>query len=131
MNEEDDVEFQHMVFVVLAGPPVQYYGGVCEACADDVLDVTRQEDFLAQVGFYGDNADKDASTLQVATHFTACTPGVFAQTQRETRCFVHVCENVPSVAAYRSQRKALRKERRAYRQKRLKYDDEKEASEEF
>ncbi len=130
MNDE---EFpQDKLFVVLPGG--QCYGTEYTRCADEIVDLTRQEDFLAQVGFYGDGDDaKDLP--QVASHFTACTPAVFAWTQLQTRCFVHVCaeEDLTDVASYRSQRKALRKERRRERtQKRLKYDkEEKEPSEEF
>jgi hypothetical protein len=133
MNEEDEF-YQPALFVVLPGG--QCYGTAYAQCADDIVDVTRQEDFLAQVGFYGDDVEKDAKDLpQVASHFIACTLAVFATTQLQTRCFVHVCaeEDVPDVESYRSQRKALRKERRHERtQKRLKYDEEeKEPSEEF
>lgn len=130
MNEEFSKD---MLFVVLPGG--QCYGTEYAQCADEVVDVTRQEDFLAQVGFYGDGDAKELP--QVASHFTACTPAVFAWTQLQTRCFVHICaeEDVPDVASYRSQRKALRKERRRERaQKRLKYDEEEEkkaVSEEF
>ncbi len=131
MNDEECFVSQDMLFVVLPGG--QCYGTEYARCADEIVDVTRQEDFLAQVGFYGDVVEKDAKELpQVASHFTACTPAVFAATQLQTRCFVHACteEDLPDVASYRSQRKALRKERRT--QKRLKYDDEeKEPSEEF
>lgn len=120
------------MFVVLPGG--QCYGTEYARCADEIVDVTRQEDFLAQVGFYG-KVKKGAKKLQVASHFTACTPVVFATTQLQTRCFVHVCsgDDLPDVASYRSQRKALRKERRRERtQKRLKFDEEeKEPSEEF
>ena len=130
MNDEECL-FQDMLFVVLPGG--QCYGTEYDRCADEIVDVTRQEDFLAQVGFYGDDVEKDAKELpQVASHFTACTPAVFATTQLQTRCFVHVCEGAPDVASYRSQRKALRKERRRERtQKRLKYDDEEKLSTNF
>lgn len=106
----------------------EYYGADWNVIEDGLVDVTRQEDALAQVGFY----EKGAKPMRVAPHFTKLTPAAFVQTQLLNHCFVHVCTDWDrSAEAYRSQRKALRKERRQRAQKRLKFEEEEEASGEF
>lgn len=134
-REESSFDYVLVVCIVVdpdeANLVKHYYGVPWGVVEDDAVDLAREEDVLAQVGFYED-VKKDHVVLKFSAHFVKLTYAAFAQTQKDARCFVHVCTEHPEPQAYRSQRKALRKERGKRAQKRLKYEeDKKDISEEF
>lgn len=116
------MEFSHIF--ILTTNPLAIYGADYKACADDIVDLTQVETVLAQVGYQ--NGDDDGT---VGSHFTLVTPEVFAQTQLDARCFVHVCSGVTTTPEeYRKQRKKVRLAKRRHVKRRLMLD---ESSEEF
>lgn len=111
--------FSH-IFIVTTNP-LAIYGAVYKACEDDIVDLTQVETVLAQVGFFNDDGN------EVASHFTLVTPEVFAQTQLDARCFVHVCSGVTATPEeYRKQRKEVRRAKRRRVKRRLMLDESSE-----